>query len=342
MTLLGTFRLAVGAALGSSAHRASLVCNSNTNFLGATLNAFFPLEFKDLPKFRCYALLLSLPVVRTPLTFSHLNEVFVLRGIYREAAAEFLGTFVLIVFGVGSVAQGVLSQSLNLLSINLAWGLAVTMGVYIAGGISGAHLNPAVSLALAVHRRFEWKKLPAYIFAQFLGAFCASGTVYLAYREAISHFDGGIRQVTGPVATAGIWATYPQAFLSTFPGGFIDQVVGTALLMLLVFALTDRKNNSPKDSMAPLFIGAAVVLIGMTFGFNSGYAINPARDLAPRLFTYFAGWGSKVFTSGNYWWWVPVVAPCFGSILGGFVYDLLITKHHPEENIVQLIKTAEK
>lgn len=263
-----------------------------------------------------------------------------LKGTYREIAAEFLGTYILIVFGVASVAQGVLSKSLNNLTINLAWGLAVMMGVYIAGGISGAHLNPAVTLALAVHRRFSWKKVPAYIAAQFTGAFLASATVFAAYREAIQHFDGGLRQVIGPQATAGIWATYPQPFLSTFPGGFIDQIIGTGLLMLLVFALSDRKNNSPKDSMAPLFIGAAVILIGMTFGFNSGYAINPARDLAPRLFTFIAGWGREVFTAGNYWWWVPVVAPCIGSILGGFVYDLLITKHHPEENIVQLIKTA--
>lgn len=265
-----------------------------------------------------------------------------LKGTAREASAEFLGTYILLVFGIASVAQGVLSQQLNLLTIHLAWGLAVTMGIYVAGGISGAHLNPAVTLALAVHRRFSWKKLPAYIAAQFTGAFLASATVYCAYREAINAFDAGVRHVTGPLATAGIWATYPQTFLSTFPGGFIDQVVGTALLVLLVFALTDRKNNSPQDSMAPLLIGAGVVLIGMTFGFNAGYAINPARDLAPRLFTFIAGWGKDVFTAGNTWWWVPVVAPCMGGVLGGFVYDLFITKHHPEENVVQLIQPVEE
>lgn len=264
-----------------------------------------------------------------------------LKGTYREFAAELLGTYILIVFGIGSVAQAVLSGNSNPLSIHLAWGLAVMMGAYIASGISGAHLNPAVTLALAVHRRFEWKKVPAYIAAQMLGAFLASATVFLAYREALNHFDGGLRQVEGAHATAGIWATYPQSFLS-LSGGFIDQFVGTALLMLLIFALTDRKNNSPRDSATPLFVGAAVVLIGMTFGFNAGYAINPARDLAPRLFTFLAGWGKEVFTSNNSWWWVPVVAPCLGSVAGGYIYDLLITKHHPEENVVQLVKAAQE
>lgn len=256
-----------------------------------------------------------------------------LKGTIREVAAEILGTFVLIVFGIGSVAQAVLSQKVGVehLSINFAWGLAVTMGAYVAGGISGAHLNPAVTIALAVFRRFSWRKVVPYILGQFIGAFSASAVVYLVYREALNHFDGGIRQITGAQGTAGIWATYPQAFLSTFPGGFIDQVIGTALLMLLIFALTDRKNNSPRENTAPLFVGAAVVLIGMTFGFNAGYAINPARDLAPRLFTALFGWGPGVFQANHAWWWVPVVAPCIGAVLGGLAYSLLIEKHHPDE-----------
>ncbi len=244
----------------------------------------------------------------------------------REAAAEFLGTFVLIVFGIGVVAQVVLSGggAGGILSIHIAWGLAVAMGVYIAGGVSGAHLNPAVTLALAVRGRFPWRKLPAFVFAQFAGAFAASAIVYLTYREALQAFDGGVRQINGSHATAGIWSTYPQNFLTTFPGGFIDQMVGTALLLLLVSALTDEQNFAPPPRLAPPLIGAGVILIGACFGFNAGYAINPARDLAPRLFTSLAGWGSGVFLAGNYWWWVPVVAPCVGAILGVYAYDLLI------------------
>src|SRR5215510_10936256 len=150
----------------------------------------------------------------------------------RELLAEFFGTFILIVFGVGVVAQVVLSKNAagTTLSINIAWGLGVTMGCYVCAGVTGAHLNPAVTLALAVHRRFPWKKVAPYSLAQIAGAFAASVIVFVTYHEALAAFDGGTRQVGGPLGTAGIWATYPQAFLSTFPGGFIDQVVATALL----------------------------------------------------------------------------------------------------------------
>lgn len=256
----------------------------------------------------------------------------------REAAAEFLGTFILIVFGVGVVAQVVLSGQENgqYLSINLGWGFAVTMGVYVSGGISGAHLNPAVTLAFAVHRKFPWKKVGPYCLAQFAGAFVASVVVYVTYYEALYHFDGGVRAVTGATATAGIWATYPQSFLSTFPGGLIDQIVGTALLVLLVFAVSDHRNIAPQGNLAPVIVGSAVFLIGATFGFNSGYAINPARDFAPRVFTALAGWGMDVFRAGNDipWWWVPIVGPCLGGTLGGFIYDRFITRYHPEDESI--------
>ena len=155
-----------------------------------------------------------------------------LRGTSREAAAEFLGTFILIVFGVGVVAQSVLSRNGagSYLAINLGWGLAVMLGVYASAGVSGAHLNPAVTLALAVTRGFPWSKVAPYVIAQMAGAFVASAVVFLTYHEAFTAFDGGVRQVAGAQGTAGIFATYPQPFLSIF-GGFIDQVVGTALLM---------------------------------------------------------------------------------------------------------------
>jgi glycerol uptake facilitator-like aquaporin len=152
--------------------------------------------------------------------------------------------------------------------------------------------------------------------------------VFLTYREAFDHFDGGVRQVTGALGTGGIFATYPQPFLSVFPGGFIDQVVGTALLVGIIFALIDQRNAAPPARLAPLIIGLLVVLIGATFGYNSGYAINPARDLGPRLFTAMAGWGVEVFRAANGWWWVPIVAPLIGGVVGAYVYDLLIARHH--------------
>jgi MIP family channel proteins len=248
------------------------------------------------------------------------------RGVFREMLAEFLGTFVLIVFGVGVVAQTVLSKGANgtALSINIAWGLAVTMGCYVCAGVTGAHLNPAVTVALAIHRRFPWRKVAPYAVAQMAGAFVASAVVFVTYHEALGAFDGGVRQVLGAQGTAGIWATYPQPFLSTFPGGFIDQVVGTALLVGVIFGITDSRNSPAPAGLAPVVVGLLVVLIGATFGFNAGYAINPARDFAPRLFTAVAGWGTEVFRAGNAWWWVPVVAPIVGGVLGGWAYDACV------------------
>jgi MIP family channel proteins len=243
----------------------------------------------------------------------------------RELYAEFLGTFILIMFGAGVVAQNVLSQGKNgsYLAINLAWGLGVAMGVYVAGGISGAHMNPAVTLALAVRRGFAWGKVIPYSVAQTAGAFVASCLVFFTYREAFTAFDGGVRVVAGAKGTAGIFATYPQPFLSNF-GGLVDQVVGTALLVLIICAISDSRNLAPSSNLAPFMIGLVVVAIGMCFGFNAGYAINPARDLGPRLFTFLAGWGSEVFRAGHHWFWVPIVGPLAGGVAGATIYDFLI------------------
>jgi MIP family channel proteins len=274
-------------------------------------------------------------VVRTAAVYSGgflpAKELPMPPGTVREALAEFLGTFVLIVFGVGVVAQVVLSgqASGTYLSINIGWGLAVTMGCYVAGGVSGAHLNPAVTIALAAHRGFDWRKVAPYLVAQFAGAFVASVVVYLTYHEALNAFDGGVRQIVGAHATAGIWATYPQSFLSTFPGGVVDQIVGTALLVGVIFGITDTRNSAPSPGVVPIVVGLLVLTIGATFGFNSGYAINPARDFAPRLFTAIAGWGSDVFRAGHAWWWVPIVGPVLGGFIGGWVYDVFVGRRFP-------------
>ncbi len=246
----------------------------------------------------------------------------------RELYAEFLGTMVLILFGAGVVAQNILSEGRNgsYLAINIAWGLGVAMGVYIAGGVSGAHLNPAVSLALAFRKTFPWRKVLPYSLAQTAGAFAASLVVFSVYNDAFRAFDGGVRAVAGAKATAGIFATYPAPFLSTF-GGLVDQIVGTAILMLVICALGDARNMAPSANVGPLLTGLLVVGIGMCFGFNCGYAINPARDLGPRLFTSLAGWGVEVFRAGHFWFWVPIAGPLAGGIAGTWIYDALIGRH---------------
>ena len=251
------------------------------------------------------------------------------KGTMREVAAEFLGTFLLICLGVGVVAQTVLSKDANgsYLGINLGFGLAVMLGGYAAAGISGAHLNPAITVALAMHRRLPWSKVAPYVLAQTAGAFVASVVVFITYREAFTAFDGGTRMVEGATATASIFATYPQPFLS-LTGGLVDQAVGTLLLLVGVMALTDQRNAAPPAWLVPPLVGGLVVAIGMAFGFNAGYAINPARDFGPRLFTSLAGWGSGVFTADGGWWWVPIVGPVVGAILGVWLYDMLVGKHH--------------
>ena len=266
------------------------------------------------------------------------NAVVKLTGTAREAAAEFFGTFVLIFFGAGVVAQTVLSGGANgsYIAINIAWGLAVTLGVYVAGGVSGAHLNPAVTLALALNRDVAWRKVLPYWGAQIAGAFTAAAATHAVYREAFSHFDGGVRQVTGARATAGIFSTYPQEYLS-LAGGLIDQVAGTAILVALIFAIIDPRNVAPPGWLGPILFGGLVVAIGMCFGMNAGYAINPARDFGPRLYTSVAGWGGEVFRAGNGWWWVPIAGPLVGGPLGGWLYDAFVGRHHPPLSVEQEI-----
>jgi aquaporin-10 len=243
----------------------------------------------------------------------------------RELLAEFFGTFILIVFGVGVVAQVVLSKGAagSTLSINIAWGLAVTMGCYVAAGVTGAHLNPAVTLALAVHRRFPWNKVLPYSLAQLAGAFIASAVVFVTYHEALNAFDSGVRQVVGPQGTAGIWATHPQPFLSVFPGGFIDQVVGTARWSASSSRSpihgTRRRPPGWRRSSSACWSSDRRHLRA-----QCGARHQPCARFRPRLFTFVAGWGGDVFRAGNGWWWVPIVAPCVGGVAGGWAYDFFV------------------
>lgn len=239
-----------------------------------------------------------------------------------ELIAEFLGTFVLILFGTGVVAMVVLfppATPAELIhggytNITLGWGLAVTMGIYIAGKISGGHLNPAVTLTMAVFRGFPWRKVLPYSIAQTAGAFLAAALVYKNYLPAFHQFDPELGK------TAGVFTTFP-AFPALPQAGFLDQVIGTALLLLLVLAITDELNVPPGANLAPAMIGLVVVAIGMSFGGMHGYAINPARDFGPRLFTAVAGFRNNGLTDGPRVWWVPVLAPLLGGIIGGAIYD---------------------
>jgi glycerol uptake facilitator protein len=260
-----------------------------------------------------------------------------------ELAAEFLGTFVLIMFGTGSVAMAVsaLNQSGrgteifqasgDWLLICWGWGLAVTLGVYVAGGVTGAHLNPAVTFANALRRDFPWSKVLPYSLAQVVGAFAGAAIVYLNYHGAIQSYESAqhiVRDSADGAATFGIFGTTPAPYFHSWFGPFLDEVIGTALLICVLFALTDERNQPPKSNLAPFVVGLVVVAIGISFGANSGYAINPARDLGPRLLAGIAGWGSNAVPGDygdiSFYLWIPLVGPLVGAAIGAVLYDVLI------------------
>ena len=215
--------------------------------------------------------------------------------------------------------------------ITFAWGFAVMLGVYIAGGVSGAHLNPAVTFAQALRRGFPWKKVPTYIVAQVFGAFVAAAVVYFNYRFAIGSFEQVEhihRGTSDSIGTYSIFATFPAEYFTSWFGPFMDQVIGTALLVACIFAVIDEYNGPAKANLAPLIIGLIVVVIGMSFGVNAGYAINPARDFGPRMFAWLQGWGKIAFPGDygnvNTYFWIPIVGPFVGAGIGAYVYDFLI------------------
>ncbi|XP_009319855.1 PREDICTED: aquaporin-9 isoform X2 [Pygoscelis adeliae] len=233
--------------------------------------------------------------------------------------------------GCGCVGQAVLSRGAHggPMTVSVGFAMAVTIAVYVSGGVSGGHINPAVSLAMCVTGRLKWTKLPIYILAQLLGAFVGAAAVFGIYYDAFMDYSNGTLEVTGPNATAHIFATYPAPYLSLI-NGFADQVMSTAVLLLGIFAIFDTKNNSVPKGLEPIAVGLLIIVLTCSLGMNSGCAMNPARDLGPRLFTAIAGWGMEVFTAGNNWWWVPIVAPMLGGVLGAIIYIIFIEIHHSD------------
>jgi glycerol uptake facilitator protein len=272
-------------------------------------------------------------------------------GLWGEVMAEFLGTLVLIAFGDGVVAMAVAAlpgsgrtsspttifdAAGDWLLITWGWAIAVAMAVWVAGGVSGAHINPAVTLALAVRRKFPFAKVLPYWGAQVVGAFTGAAIVFLVYRSAINATlaaEGLTKQSGHALATYSIFATFPASYFhGSVWGPLIDQIVGTAFLLLFVAAITDARNQLPGSNLAPLIVGFAVAAIGMSYGANAGYAINPARDFGPRFFAWIAGWGKVAlpgsynqagFTFSNYFW-IPIVGPLVGGIIGIILYDFFI------------------
>ncbi|CAE6483263.1 unnamed protein product [Rhizoctonia solani] len=258
------------------------------------------------------------------------NKWAKIRHLIREPAAEFLGTMILIIFGTGVNCQVVLSGNTAVsaspkgeyLSISFGWAVGTALGVWVSGGISGGHINPAVTLAQAIFRGFSWKKVPSFILAQVLGACTGAGLVYANYHRAIDLFEGGLGVRT--VATASLFTTYAMDYLSNVQCLF-SEVLATAILMLVVLAATDKRNGPPPNGLVPLVLFFLILGEGACLGMQTGYALNPARDLGPRLMCWMAGYGRQVWNyRSQYWLYTPVIGPIVGAILGAAVYDAFI------------------
>ncbi len=263
-----------------------------------------------------------------------------LSGTFGECVAEFFGTMILILFGDGCVAVFGLFTNIGAnnaatpfanewIVIILGWGLAVMLGIYVAGAISGAHLNPAVTLGFAIRGKFAWSKVIPYWVAQVLGAFIAALILYFVYQGALVHQLGvnglSIGDIADPNKGYGwVFYTYPKSFVGTF-GAFGDEFIGTALLVGLIFAIVDGRNQPVQANLNPLIIGFLIVAIGASFGTNTGYAINPARDFGPRLWVAIVS-GGQSFSVNNFYFWIPIVAPLLGGIVGALIYDFTIHK----------------
>lgn len=255
--------------------------------------------------------------------------------------AEFLGTFILLLFGCSAAAQVKTSRETKgqFLSVNMAFSVGVMTAMYLTKGITGAHLNPAVTLSFCVLGNVPWGRLVPYSLSQLLGAYVASALVYLVYYDAIMDFSGGVLTVYGPNETASIFATYPSEYL-TLGRSFLDQVVGTGMLLLCILCLDEKRNTPAPSELIPAIVAVIVLGISMSMSANCGAAINPARDLGPRLFTLTAGWGTEVFTCYNYWFWVPLLAPLIGGVLGSFMYLIFIHWHLPDPEPPESLSTV--
>jgi glycerol uptake facilitator protein len=252
----------------------------------------------------------------------------------KELIGEVFGTFILILLGDGVVANVGLAPRLaggayNWNTIVFGWAFAVIVAVYVSGGVSGAHLNPAVTLALAVKRGFSWAKVGPYMIAQVVGAFLGALGVYLCYSDGL--IAAGLPNV---------WCTGPGAmFSSTFWGGAaasasnmgsynlvtacITEFFGTMVLLWGILASGDSKNLGLMHNLGPFLVGGTVLAVGLSLGGPSGYAINPARDFGPRLFGALVG--TKGLFDGAYWLVPPIIAVLIGGVVGGYLYDWFVT-----------------
>jgi glycerol uptake facilitator protein len=247
-----------------------------------------------------------------------------------ELIAEVVAVFIIIAFGDSVAAMYSLYDpspyKQAYWGVCIAWGLAVTIAIYTTGSISGCHANPAVTVALACYRKFPWVKVIPYIIAQVVGAFSGAGIVYLLFYPVIDQFNATSHLTRAGGGAAGVFFTHPGLVITPVHA-FSDEIILTAFLIFGIFAVTEQFNEqAPGANLGALIIGFIVAAIGACMGYLEAWAINPARDFGPRLFCFFTGWGPAAFPSPGNYWWIPIVAPLIGGVVGGAAYQLLI---HP-------------
>ena len=221
--------------------------------------------------------------------------------------SEIVGTAMILLFGCGVVAGVLLDKSKaqggGWIVITFAWAIGVTLGVYASGQFSSAHLNPAVSIALAAVGKFDWALVPTYVLGQFIGAMVGSGLVYLAY---LSHWGG----TSDPGLKLAVFSTGPA--VRNPVGNFICEFISTAILLFVIMFLGANKYA---EGVGPIAVGILILGMGLSFGGPTGYALNPARDLGPRIMHALLPIPGKGDSDWGYSW-IPVVAPVLGGICG--------------------------
>lgn len=274
-----------------------------------------------------------------------MGGVVVKKSLVGECLAEFVGAWILIFIGCGAVASMVLNNaSVSQWEIGILWGMAVTIAIYVTGAVSGTHINPAVTIALATFKGFDKKKVVPYILAQIAGCFTGAATVYLLFKDLFIAFEsqnGIVRNSLDGLATAGIFSTYPHVNIS-YSTAFIVEVFITMILMMVILAVGEGKNTvAPKMNLGPLFIGVVIAILGTSFGVLTGFAMNPARDFGPKIFAMLAGWGSSALGE-NMYFWIPIAGPIVGALVGTFIFEKVIVSHMQGEKHTSEREAIEK
>ena len=252
-----------------------------------------------------------------------------------ELISEALAVFIIIAFGDSVAAMYLLYDPSPYLhaywGVCIVWGLGVTVAIYATGSVSGTHANPAVTLALATYRAFPWRKVIPYWVAQIVGGFLGAALVYALYYPVINHFNDLHQMTRAGGGGMGVFFTSPAPGITVWHA-FSDEIILTAILVFGIFAITEQYNEmAPGANFGALIIGFLVAAIGASMGYLEAWAINPARDLGPRLFAYIAGWHGAALPAMGHYWWVPIAGPLIGGVLGATAYEYLIYPFLPAQ-----------